>query len=70
MLLADLNPKDPVHVYPEEYLLTIPIEPEFHAFKTGAGNEAAEEVRREMFDARAGDVYTTIFGDTAGDEFL
>lgn len=70
MPLADLNPLDPVHIFPEEFLLTLPIEPEFHAFKSGPGNEAAEEVRREIFDARDDDTFTTIFGDTAGDEFL
>jgi hypothetical protein len=70
MPLADLNPLDPVHVFPEEFLLTLPIEPEFHAFRSGPGNEAAEERRREIFDARDDDRFTTIYGDTADDEFL
>lgn len=70
MDLADLSPNDKVHVYPEDYLLSLPITPEFHAFKTGAGNEAAEARRREIFDARADDKFTTIYGDTAPDEFL
>lgn len=70
MSLADLSPNDKVHVYPEEYLLTLPIEPEFHAFKSGPGYEAAEERRREMFDARDDDSFVTIFGDTADGEFL
>lgn len=70
MTLSELRSRDPVHVYPEEYLLTLPIEPEFHAFKTGSGNEAAEEARREMFELRSGDVYATIFGDTADGEFV
>jgi hypothetical protein len=70
MSLADLAPNDKVHVFPEEYLLTLPIEPEFHAFKSGAGYEAAEERRREMFDARDDDAFVTIFGDTADGEFL
>jgi len=61
MPLADLNPKDPVHVYPEDFLLSKPIEPEFHAFKSGPGYEAAEERRREIFDARGGDTYSTIY---------
>ena len=70
MLLSDLNPKDPVHIYPEDYLVTLSIEPEFHAFKSGAGNEAAEERRREFFDDRNVDAYVTFLGDTAGEEFL
>jgi hypothetical protein len=70
MELADLRPNDKVHVYPEEFLLTLPIEPEFHAFKSGPGYEAAEARRRELFDARSGDAYVTIFGDTADEEFL
>jgi hypothetical protein len=70
MPLADLNPLDPVHVFSEEFLLTLPIEPEFHAFKSGPGNEAAEERRRQIFDARDDDQFTTIYGDTADDEFL
>lgn len=70
MLLADLRPKDPVSIFPEEFLLTLPLEPEFHAFRVGADNEAAEEARREMFDARDDDAFTTIFGDTADAEFL
>lgn len=70
MPLADLKGLNPVHIFPEEFLLTLPIEPEFHAFKTGAGNEAAEQRRREIFDARDDDSFTTIFGDTADDEFL
>jgi hypothetical protein len=70
MPLADLRAKDPVHMYPEAHLLTLPIEPQFHAFRSGPGNEAAEERRRELFDARADDSWTTIFGDTADGEFL
>jgi hypothetical protein len=70
MSLADLTTNDKVHVFPEEYLLTLPIEPEFHAFKSGPGTEAAEERRREMFDARDDDRFVTIFGDTADGEFL
>lgn len=70
MRLADLDPRDPVHVFPEEHLLTLPLQPEFHAFRSGPGNEAAEQVRRELFDAREGDNWTTIFGDTADGEFV
>lgn len=62
MLLSDLNVGDPVHIYSETKLLQLPIEPQFHAFKSGPGNEAAEERRREMFEARSDDKYTTIFG--------
>lgn len=69
MDLADLNPKNPIHVFPEEYLVTLPIEPEFHAFKSGTGNEAAEERRREIFEARSADKYVTYLGDTAEEEF-
>jgi hypothetical protein len=63
MLLADLRARDPIHVFPEEYLVTLPIEPEFHAFKSGDGYEAAEERRRALFDARGGDSYVTIFSE-------
>jgi hypothetical protein len=70
MLLADLRPRDPVHVYPEEHLLTLPVQPEFHAFRSGSGYEKAEEVRRALFDRRGRDRYVTVFSDTAGGEFL
>jgi hypothetical protein len=61
MRLADLRARDPIHVYPEDYLVTLPVEPEFHAFKSGDGYEAAEERRREILDDRGGDSYVTIF---------
>lgn len=64
MELADLFPQDRVHVFPEEFLLTLPLEPEFHVFKVGAGNEAAETRRREIFDARGDDSFVTIFSDS------
>lgn len=70
MLLADLQPRDPVHVFPEEYLLTLPVEPQFHAFRSGSGNEKAEAVRRALFDLRGKDRYVTVFSDTANGEFL
>jgi len=70
MDLAELRPRDPVHVFPEEYLVTLEVEPEFHAFKRGIDHEAAEERRREIFDDRSGDSWTTAFADTAEDEFL
>ena len=69
MPLADLNPLNPVHAYREEYLLTKTIEPEFAPLKTGRGNEAAEERRREMFDARDDDSFTTTFPDGSKNEF-
>lgn len=69
MDLADLNSKDPVHIFPEEYLAMLQIEPEFHAFKSGVGNEASEERRREIFEARGADKYVTYLGDTAEEEF-
>ena len=70
MDLADLRAKDPIHIFPEDYLVTLAIEPEFHAFKTGDGYEAAEARRREIFDDRGGDTYVTFFGDTGAEEFL
>jgi hypothetical protein len=70
MPLADLRARDPVHVFPEEYLLTLPIQPEFHAFRSGPGCEAAEKVRRAIFDLRGRDRFVTVFSDTAGGEFL
>lgn len=70
MELERLNAKDPVHIYPEEYLSTLEIEPEFHAFKKGTDNEEAEARWREIFDARGGDSYTTVFADTADEEFM
>jgi len=63
MELADLKAKDPVHVYPEDYLVTLPVEPEFHGFRTGEGYETAEERRRELFDARGGDAFVTFYAD-------
>lgn len=69
MELADLNAQDPVHVFSEDYLLTKPIQPEFHAFKSGRGNELAEARRREIFDDRDGDQFTTYFGDYDVEEF-
>lgn len=68
MLLADLRAKDPVHVFPEEYLRTLPLRPKFHAFQTGVGHEAAEEVRRRLFDLRAADAFVTELPSLATDE--
>lgn len=70
MPLADLRPKDGVHVYPEEHLYTLPIQPQFHAFRSGPGSEKAEENRRRLFDLRNRDRFLTIFADGAGKEFL
>lgn len=70
MDLTDLRAKDPVHVFPESYLRTLEIEPEFHAFKTGEEKYApAEEARREMFEARSSDAFLTIYADNAPTEF-
>jgi len=63
MALADLRKGDLVHIYPEEYLYTIPIEPEFHGFKSGPGNEAAQENLRRIFDLRARDRFSVTFPD-------
>lgn len=68
MALADLSPLDPVHVFSEGYLLRQPIQPQFHALKTGEGNEAAEDRRREMFDLRDGDSFTTSYADRSASE--
>ncbi len=68
MDLSTLAPKDPVHVFPESFLRTLEIEPEFHAFKAGEGNEAAEEGRREAFEARADDAFVTIFSENSEGE--
>lgn len=70
MDLSELRAKDPVHIYPEEYLLTFDIEPEFHAFGRGNDNEAAEQRRRELFDARNDDNYTTIFANSVNKDFM
>lgn len=69
MDVADLAAKDPVHVLPESFLRTLEIEPEFHAFQTGEGNEAAEERRREIFEDRSGDAFVTIYADNSPGEF-
>lgn len=69
MDLADLNPRDPVHIYPEEYLLTLPLEPQFHAFKSGYGNEAAEARWRDIFKLRGGTAYATAFADTSTEDY-
>ena len=68
MAFADLHARDPVHVFPEEYLLTLPIEPKFHAFKWGPGNEAAEDLRRRTFEDRGGDGFATDFPAAGTDE--
>jgi hypothetical protein len=68
MPLADLRPRDPVHVFPEEYLLTLPIEPQFHAFKRGPGHEAAEALRRRLFDLRGGDGFALSFPAAAEED--
>jgi hypothetical protein len=70
MLLSDLRPGDGVHVYPEEHLYTLPVVPQFHAFRSGPGYEKAEENRRRLFDLRNRDRYVSFFADTAEDEFL
>lgn len=63
---SDLAPKDPVHVFPESYLRTLEIEPEFHGFKSGEEKyAAAERARREAFEARSSDAFLTIYADGA-----
>ena len=61
MDLSDLDPLDPVKIFDKDFLLRQPIEPEFHALKTGQDNEAAEQRRREIFDDRDDDAFVTIF---------
>lgn len=70
MDLSDLAAKDPVHIFPESYLRTLEVEPEFHAFQTGsAASAAAEEARREIFEARSADAFVTIYADNSPGEF-
>lgn len=67
---SDLRAKDPVHVFPESFLRTLEVAPEFYAFKTGDERYAkAEEARREMFEARSDDAFLTIYATTAPTEF-
>lgn len=69
MLLSDLNPKDPVHIFPDSHLLTLEIQPEFPAFREGSEDDLAKAVRREMFELRSDDSFTTHFSDTGTGEF-
>ena len=61
MDLTELRQGDPVHIYPDYYLTTLPIVPEYHGFKTGVGNEAAEERLKDLFEARSSTKYSTIY---------
>jgi hypothetical protein len=70
MDLSELKARDPVHIFPEEYLVTFDIEPEFHGFGRGSDNEAAEQRRRELFDDRDDDSYTTIFANSVNEDFM
>lgn len=54
MHVADLAALDAVHVFPEEYLLTIPIVPQWHGMREGRGNEDAEQMLQDLLDLRAG----------------
>lgn len=65
---ADLAVGDEVHIYPEEYLLEQELEPEFHGFKSGSGNEAAEAAVRDLFEARGGSQWLTVFSDSATED--
>lgn len=69
MDVSDLDPLDPVHVFPLDWMLRRKREPETIVLKSGRRNEAAEKVRRDLFVSRAGDSFTTLFGDSAPDEF-
>lgn len=69
MLLADLNPLDPVHVLPEEYLRRFPIQPQFPAFRSGPRFAAAETRRRELIESRGEDRYTLSFRLATDGEF-
>ncbi len=70
MDLSELNPKDPIHIFPEEHLLTFDIEPEFHGFARGTDNEAAEQARRDLFIKRGGNSYTTLFSGDVDKDFM
>lgn len=65
MPFADLDKGNPVHIYPEDYLLEQPLEPEWHGFKEDVGAEAATEALRELFAARSGSRWFTNFSDTS-----
>lgn len=67
--LADLRRNDGVHVFPEEYLLTLKVQPRFHGFRTGPGYEAAEANVRRVLALRGRDRYLTIFADSGVKEF-
>lgn len=69
MDVSDLNTLDPVHAFDETFLLTKQIQPEFAALRSGAENEAAEQMRRDLFELRNKDVFTTVFSDTAKSTF-
>ena len=58
MPLADLRADDGVHVLPEDFLRRQPMQPRFHAFRTGPGYEAAEQRRREIIEERGGDRFS------------
>lgn len=57
MPLADLRPLDPVHVYDEDWLRRKALKPQFHAFQSGRGADAAAARRRELFDLRSADAF-------------
>lgn len=67
MPLADLRRGDGVHVFPEEYLRTLEVRPQFHAFRSGSGYEAAETNLRRLLALRARDRYVTDFADETGE---
>lgn len=69
MDVSDLTVLDPVHAFDESFLLTKQIQPEFLALRSGSENEAAEQMRRDLFELRNKDVFTTVFSDTAKSTF-
>lgn len=68
MDIANLTANDPVHMFPEEFLLRQPIEPKHHVLKSGPGWEGSENVRREIRALRQRDGYATSFADTGPEE--
>jgi len=70
MPLATLRVGDGVHIYPEEYLYAMAVQPQFHGFRSGPGNERAEENRRRLLVLRNKDRFMSFFADTADEEFM
>ena len=68
MDLADLSPGDGVHIFPETFLRTLLLQPAWHGLRSGPDNEAAEQARRNIFEARSDDGFSTAYADTSASE--